>query len=144
MSFDLRILEGDLVIGKDGDLSKVEENDKLIQDILKIALTPLGSNVFHAWYGSPITQSLIGSGFDMEFTTSVASSQLRNSLEALQKLQKKQASYQQVTPGEQIAALADVRIERNIVDPRYFSVFIKALTNALTTVYTNFNLKPGL
>ena len=41
MSFDFRIINGDLEIGTDGDLGKVEDTEKLIQEILKMAHTPL-------------------------------------------------------------------------------------------------------
>lgn len=144
MSYDLKISAGDLVIGSNRDLEKVEDSDKLIQDILKICLTPLGSNKFHPWYGSPISKSLIGSAFDIELTNTMATSQLRTCLENLQRLQKVQASQQRVSAFELLAALQDVRIERNIVDPRFFSVTILALTNALTTIKTQFSVKPGL
>ena len=144
MSFDLRILAGDLEIGADGDLGKVEDTEKLIQEILKVAHTPLGSNLFYPWYGSPISQSLIGNALDMEFVSSVASSQLQSSLENLQRLQQKQALEQRVTPFEQLAAVKNVTITRNQADPRFFLVVIDVVTRALSTVTTQFALKPTL
>lgn len=144
MSFDFRIVDRDIVIGDDGDLQQVENTEKLIQDILKIAITPLGSNQFYPWYGSPISKSMIGQILDMEFISSVASAQLQNSLEILQKLQQEQAKQQRVTPFEQLAAVKQVRIQRNIVDPRYFLVIIDALTRALTEAPVAFEIKPTL
>jgi hypothetical protein len=138
MSFDLKISDGDLVIGSNGDLQQVTNTDKLIQDLLKIAITPLGGNPFYPWYGSPISKSLIGTSFSTDFIASVASSQLRSSLETLQKLQRAQAAAQGMTALEQLAAIQEVRIERNMTDPRFFTVIIKALTKALTTVKTEF------
>ncbi len=144
MSFDFRIVNGDITVGQDGDLQKVEDTEKLIQDILKIAITPLGSNQFYPWYGSPISKSMIGHAFDMEFTSSIASSQLQTALENLQRLQQEQARQQRVTPFEQLAAIRRVRIERNQVDPRYFLVIIDAVTRALTEATTQFVVKPTL
>ena len=144
MSFDFRISEGDISIGANGDIAKVEDTEKLIQDILKIAITPLGGNPFYPWYGSPISKSLVGSPFPMEFISSVASSQLRNALETLMKLQKTQIAAQIVSPFEQLAAIQETRIERNQVDPRFFTVIIKVLTRALTTAQTSFGFKPNL
>jgi hypothetical protein len=144
MSFDFRIVNGDITVGPDGDLQKVEDTEKLIQDILKIAITPIGTNQFYPWYGSPISKSMIGNAFDMEFISSVASSQLQTSLENLQRLQQEQARQQRVTPFEQLAAIKSVRIERNQVDPRYFLVVIDAVTRALTEATTQFVLKPTL
>lgn len=144
MSFDFRIVNGDLGIDADGDLAKVEDTEKLIQEILKVAHTPLGSNLFYPWYGSPISQSLIGNALDMEFVSTVASSQLQSSLENLQRLQQKQALEQRVTPFEQLAAVKSVTITRNQTDPRFFLVIIEAVTRALSTVTTQFSLKPTL
>jgi hypothetical protein len=138
MSFDLKILDGDLVIGANGDLEKVQNTDKLIQDILKIAITPLGGNPFYPFYGSPISKNLVGSALSFTFSSSIASNQLKNSLETLQKLQKEQATFQAVSPYEMLAAVRNVSIERNQVDPRFFSIAIEALTKALSVVKTEF------
>lgn len=144
MSFDFFIQQGDIVIGQDGDIQKVENNAKLEQDVLKMVVTPLGSNLFHSWYGSPITKSLVGNAFDMQLTSTVASGQLRTSLETLQKLQKLQAAAQIITPSEQIAAIQKIQIERNQVDPRFFTVIIRIVAKDLSTVQTRFNVKPTL
>lgn len=133
MSYDLKIKNGDLQIASTGDLQKVENTDKLIQDILKIVTTPVGSNPFFPWYGSAISSSLIGNPFNFQFVGTLASSQIRESLEILQKWQTIQASSgQTVTPTELLAAIQEVKITRNQTDPRYFRIVIKALTKALT------------
>lgn len=134
MSFDFKISNGDWVVGSNGDFKKVENTEKLIQDVLKIITFPLGKNIFFRWYGSPVSKTLVGTAFDMEFISTTASSQLMTALETLQRLQLEQAKRQRVTPFEQIAAVQRVIIERNTVDPRYFSVVAKIATRALTTV----------
>jgi phage baseplate assembly protein W len=144
MSFDFRIRNGDLAIGQDGDLEKIENTDKLIQDILKIVITPMGSNQFYPWYGSRVSKSLIGNVIDYEFLSTVASSQLQNALENLQRLQQEQARQQRVTPFEQLAAIKHVGIERNQVDPRFFLVIINTVTRALTEANTSLTIKPTL
>lgn len=143
MSFDLKILNGDLVIGKNSDLDIVEGTEKLTQDILKIAVTPLGALVLAPWYGSSISKTLIGNAFDTKFISGIASGQLRNALETLMSLQKFQAqSNQIVTPEEQIAAIENVGIQRNSTDPRFFSIFISVLSKAYTRVQTDFQVSP--
>ncbi len=145
MSFDLLIKKGDLAIGQDGDLAKVEDSDKLIQDVLKILVTPLGSNIFYPWYGSMINRSLVGQAFfEVELLASMGSSQLQNSLETLQRLQQKQSLEQRVSPFELIAAVKKVKIERNQTDPRFFLVAVDIATRALSVVTVQFSLKPGL
>lgn len=143
MSFDLRIKNGDLQINN-GDLDKVEENEKLVQDILKIAFTRAGSNRYYPWYGSLIHGALIGTAFDMEFTSAMATSYLSNALETLQRLQQEQAKFQKVSPGELLAAIQGIKIDRNQIDPRFFSVLIQVFTRALTTLSTTFNVTPTL
>ena len=143
MSFDLKILQGDLKISPQGDLQKVEDNEKLIQDISKMAVTPVNGNPFHPWYGSHLNKSLIGNVFDFNMTSSLASNQLRRSMETLQNLQKNQIKLGQiVTPGEILSAIRSIKIERNQVDPRYFSVSIDVLTKALNAVTTTLTIDP--
>lgn len=141
MSFDLKIFEGDVKISNNGDVEKVENSDKLIQDILKIAVTPIGSNKFFPMYGSPISRSLIGSAFSMTFSSTFAADQLKSSLETLQKLQKvQQAAGQKVTAAELLAAIRQVSIERNQTDPRYFRVVIKILSKDFVAFSPEFTI----
>lgn len=141
MSFDLKIKNGDLQISSTGDLQKVQDTEKLIQDILKIVTTPMGGNPFFPWYGSSMNSSLIGNSFNFQFVGNIASSQIRESIETLQKWQGIQAgSGQTVSPAELLAAIKEVKVERNQVDPRYFRVVIKALTKALTDASTAFDV----
>ena len=140
MSFDLRISQGDLAIGSDADFDRVEDTDKLIQDVLKILLTPLGGNPFHTWYGSLISNTLVGNVFEEEFLIKIASSQINSALETMQNLQKAQTAVQKVTPNELLAAIRDVEVNRNPVDPRIYSVFVTVLTKGLSTVRTSFSV----
>lgn len=133
MSFDLRIKDGDVVIGQNGDVEIVENTDKLVQDILKIVLTPIGSNPFHPWYGSPISKSLVGRALEEDFISSIATQQLQTSLDRLMSLQQAQLKENQlVTASEQIAAVQRVLVERNISDPRFYTIFLTILSKAFS------------
>lgn len=140
MSFDFKIKKGDLSIGADGDLAIVQDTEKLIQDILKIVITPIGSNKFYPWYGSRISKSSIGQVVDYEFSSTMISGELSNALENLQRLQQEQAKRQKVTPYELLAATREARIERNQVDPRFFLVVVKAVSRALIETNIPFNV----
>lgn len=141
MSFDLKIAEGDLQISSTGDLQQVQDTEKLIQDMLKIVTTPIGGNPHFPWYGSSINSSLVGNPFSFQFIGNIASSQIRESIETLQKWQNVQAgSGQTVTPAELLAAIQEVRVDRDPSDPRKFFVVIKALTKALTPAVTAFDV----
>ncbi len=140
MSFDFKISQGDLVLGNNGDLQQIINTDKLIQDLLKICITPLGSNPAYPSYGCAINKSLIGTSFDTDFISSIASNQLKNSIEILKDLQEAQSFSQNMTASEQLAAIQEIKIDRNITDPRFFLIVIRALTKALTSIKTEFEV----
>lgn len=135
MSFDLKLENGDLKIDSTGDIAIVENSEKLIQDILKIILTDLGSNRAFPWYGCPINKALIGTPFTKDFVSEIASQQLSNSLNTLQRMQLEQIRKNQlVTAQEQIASVERASIERNPVDPRFFSIYVTVLSKSFKRV----------
>lgn len=139
MSFDLKIVNGDFVV-ENSDLSVVKGNDKLSQDVLKIALTAAGANPLHPWYGSLVNKTLIGSYLDSDIVFSVARTQLQNALDNLKNLQNLQVSRgQKVSPTEQIAFISDISITRNQVDPRLIYVVVRILDRAFGKVAVSFS-----
>jgi len=142
VSFDLKLTNGDLTLANNSDFAIVQDSDKLIQDILKIVSTPLGGNSLFPWYGSPISQTLIGTAFEHNFISNIASVQLRTSLETLQNLQKEQAKTNQiVTPQEQIAAVQNIKIENNIDDVRFYAVTLTVLSKAFRQTPVSLNIQ---
>jgi phage baseplate assembly protein W len=140
MSFDLAVMNGDLVI-KSGDLAQITGEDKLVQDLLKIALTTAGSNPLQPWYGSLLSQSLIGSYINSSVVISVAQSQLQNAIQNLQTLQQLQVqSGQSVSPAEQIASIKNVSIVKNTIDPRLYQVVIQVINRQFGTVSATFGV----
>lgn len=139
MSFDLKMLAGDIPLTQ-GDLTKVEGNEKVVQDILKCATTPFGSNPTFKSYGSLIANHLIGQPFDFSFGADMASTQIKKSIELLKNLQKIQAKNQIVTPAEQIVAVKEVLVERNPIDPRHWRVEISVITGEFKTASFGFSL----
>lgn len=140
MSFDLKVSGGDLVISG-GDLQTVVDSEKLIQDLLKIALTPAGSNPSFPWYGSFISRTLIGSVLDTSIILQVGQSQLQNSIQTLMDLQKSQVkSGQSVSADEQINSILDISIGRSKKDPRFFIVKIKVLSKGFKPISTAFEV----
>lgn len=140
MSFDLQVLNGDLVI-KNGALSAVTGANKLTQDVLKIALTEAGSNPLNKWYGTLISRSLIGSVLPSSIIVENAQSQLQNAIAGLKRLQNLQvASGQPVSPDEQIAFIRNISIARSNVDPRLFTVSITVTSRAFGKVIAEFTV----
>jgi len=140
MSFDLKISGGDLVI-KQGKLQTVVDSEKLIQDILKIALTTAGTNPIHPWYGSFISRSLVGNPNYNSVLVQIAKSQLSSAIQNLKDLQDLQIkSYQRMSADEQIAAISDISIVQSQIDPRLFDVVIKVISKGLKPITTNFRV----
>jgi hypothetical protein len=141
MSFDLRIVSNDLVINSDGSLQTVRNNEKLIQDILKAILTPLGSNKFFKWYGCLIAERTIGQILDATLTEIEVKRSVQDTLTNLIALQKAQAKTQYVSAGESIAAIREISVLRNKSDPRQYEVYVSVLTRKLTIAETTFTLR---
>lgn len=140
MSFDLKITNGDLVISS-GDLKRVVDSEKLIQDILKICLTTAGSNPLNPGYGSFISRTIVGNPQHTTALVQIAKSQLTSSLQNLQTLQNLQIqSFQRVSADEQLAAISDISVIQNTTDPRLFTVTIQVITKGLKPITTAFRV----
>ena len=140
MSFDLKIINGDLVI-KNGTLQTITDSEKLIQDILKISLTTAGSNPIHPWYGSFISRTIVGNPNSSSILVQIAKSQLNTALQNLKDLQDLQIkSFQRVSADEQISAILDISILISNIDPRLINITIKALTKGLKPITTAFRV----
>ena len=141
MSFDLNLEQGDIRLSGSSDLATVENGEKLTQDVLKIVTTQLGANKRFPWYGCPLTQSMIGRAFDSVFINSIASNQLRFSITNLQRLQQEQLTNDQiVTKQEQIAAVQNLGVNQNTIDPRFFNIDLTVLSKAFRRVQASFSV----
>ena len=140
MSFDLKIVNGDLVVNQ-GALQTVKDSEKLIQDILKICLTDVGSNPLHPSYGSFLSRSVVGSPMQTSVIVQIATSQINTCLTNLQYLQQLQLkSFQKVSADEQIAAVTGISVLRSAFDPRLFTVKISCLTKGFQPITTAFTI----
>lgn len=140
MSYDLKITNGDLVLAN-GKLKTVIDSEKLIQDILKMCLTTAGSNPIHPWYGSFISRTIIGNPNYTSVLVQIGKSQLTTALQNLKDLQDLQVkAFQRVSADEQIAAISDISIIRNQIDPRLFDIIIKVITKGLKPITTAFEV----
>jgi hypothetical protein len=140
MSFDLKIVNGDIVF-ENANLAVIRGKDKLVQDILKMALTSVGANPLQPWYGSFLSKTLIGSVLQTDIVLTYAKSQLQNSLETLKKIQNLQvAAGVKMSPEEQISFVKDISITRNSVDLRLYSVVISVINRAFGKVNVDFGV----
>ena len=128
MSFDLKILKGDLVLSNSGSLKIVDRNAKLRQDILKILLTDIGENKYHQYYGCLAGKLDIGNVLSQEFFKTKLEESVYNSIVNLMTLQRYQMKSQYVSPAETIVAISGVEAFRDSADPRMWSIFVSVMT----------------
>lgn len=136
MSYDLKIINGDLSIDADGDISIVLGNDKIFQEIKKIILTDIGENKFHPYYGSRAGRLNVGSITDQSFVASEIERSVKESMTNLIRLKDYQSRSQTLNPSEVILTIDKVVVERDNLDPRMWNIFISVTTQALDTANT--------
>ena len=139
MTFELKLSQSGLVIGPDGDFVKVENRDKLYQDVIKLILTPLKGNKFFPWYGSAV-ESVLGNIIDQNFTSTMASSQISSALETLKKIQLEQGKTQFLSLQEQLAAVKSISVHQNTVDPRYYQINVEIINKFGEKIQASVNL----
>lgn len=140
MSFDLKILKGDLEIDGSGNVSIVSGNKKLRQDIVKILLTSYGDNKYHPSYGSGVGQVEVGLN-NFKITDLEIKNTALTAINSLISMQKKQAKYQTLSPSEVIVSVLDINVSRDSADPRLYNLKVSVLTQQLTEVFDNITIR---
>ena len=141
MSFDLLLTpNGDLNVNADGTIQTVSDTPKLRQDIIKIVITPLGSNPNQLWYGCLIGDNVIGNSMSDAQRLNIIQANITQSLQRLQALQKVQSTTQQVTLAETIASIGGVNVERDASDMRQLNIVITVFSKALSQLQELFTI----
>lgn len=141
MSFDFALINNDLKLLPSGDVKTVRDSQKLRQDILKIIVTPAGSNKFHMWYGCTVGEDVIGKNLPNNMFTMDIQISISNSLNRLMSLQKQQQSNQAVSLAELIDNIASVVAERSTRDYRQVVVKVIVYSKRLTKIEEIFTLE---
>lgn len=140
MSFDLDLINGDILLGADGDVQTISGIEKLKQDIIKILITEIGSNRYQPWYGSRLDERLIGTAQDTNMIVDEVYYAIGEALDRLKKLQQAQQSMQGVTPDELIQSVQDIMVKKSPIDPRNLFIIVKILSKSLKSVEETFTL----
>lgn len=127
MSFDLALSKGDLTLGNDGDLRKIRNNSKIIQDVLKELHIYRGSDPFNPQRGVELTADKIGENLNRQFIESKMTADVLDVLNTLVSTQEKQARYQRLTEAEQIKEIGEVSVEQDKNEPRQYNVRITVI-----------------
>ncbi|KKN50070.1 hypothetical protein LCGC14_0636450 [marine sediment metagenome] len=134
MSFDFALVGNDLSILPNGKIRTITDTPKLRQDIIKIVLTPLGSNRFHMWYGCTVGEDTIGKNLPDNMMLLDIRTSIIQSLEKLKELQMRQAIYQKVTLSELMNLIGSVNAFRTKEDMRQIKIEITVYSRNLTKV----------
>src|SRR5690606_20124154 len=110
------------------------DNDKLRQDIVKILLTKLGENKFHPNYGSKVGALEIGFVADQELVELDLQSSVEDAIRYLMRAQQMQQKRQYLTPGEVIVGIKNILVERDLLDPRMYNIYVSVYTKKLTVI----------
>lgn len=141
MSFDIKLVDGDLELGASGGLSLVFNEDKLTQDILKIIFTPTNSHELHKWYGSPLSSRVAGKVLPAEILESEIQNSILYALKNLKTLQDLQDRDNQfIAPKEAIIRIQNIGIMLDPVDPRQIIISIGILTKSGTVIEESFSI----
>ena len=140
MSFDLALINNDLSLKSDGSVRTVEDTQKLRQDVLKIILTPLGSNRFHPWYGCTVSEDIIGKNLPEEMMLLDIKTSIQQSLDKLKKLQLQQLTTQKVSFAEIINVIGEAIAYRSPEDLRQVVIEVTVYSKRLTKVEESFTL----
>lgn len=131
MSFDLRLVNGDLVVESQGSLKEARDEVKLVQDILKVLFTATGDNAVHPWYGTPLLSRVVGAAWDDEILQSEISSAIQyglNNIKTLQQLQQRDNQF--LTPRELLASIADIQAKFDPVDKRKLAIKVDVVARS--------------
>lgn len=141
MSFDLKLSGGDLAQTASGGFEKIFNEKKLIQDMVKIVLTPQGSSTLYPWYGSPLSDRAIGKLLDpklLDFEMTNAILFALNTLKDLQRGQEQGGQY--LSPTEVLSQIRNVQVIPNIYDGRAYSIVISVATRRGNVVEETFTV----
>ena len=141
MSYDLKIINGDLSITNSGSIDTVNQTNKIMQDIKKLLLTDLGDNKYHPNYGSPLGAGSIGDYQDDSFLKINIKNSIEKSINRLVSLQRNQMKFQYVSPSETIMYIKKIDVFRDMADPRMWSVFISVVTQDLSEVSQSITIR---
>lgn len=133
MSFDLALSKGDIYLGTDGDLAKVRNTSKLVQDVLKVIHTPIGGNPFYPTIGTNLTAENIGENISQQFAETKVAASVTQAIQIVQNIQRRQELVQIVTPEEKVVKIANLEVGQNSQEPRQYDIRLSVLTESLNT-----------
>ena len=123
MSYDLQLSDGDVVIDTQGDITVVEDYNKLSQDLYRIVMTSRGDNKFDTEEGCGV-YDLLGQTMPRELVESVLGKDVYFGIQYMINQQSAQALSQTLSPYEQIFALDGIVVNKLSIKSLSFNLLI--------------------
>jgi len=143
MSYDARLQTGDLVISDDIEI--IEDTDKLIQDSIKLLLTPLGGWFADQGYGTKLSIDLIGQAVPSWIAAQQTESFIASAFEYYKRIQNAQVESGQVlSDAERLFRVANIDIARDSSDPRQFNVSLTLVPYNGEVITHKFRFDPSV
>ena len=140
MSFDLKLLGGDIVVDPSGDVNLVNEWELAKQQLFNSLVTPIGTNLYHEGYGSllPYLSNNVVSFSEIERDIK---SSVQNTVNSLIALQKYQRNYQFLSPQETIVSINSIDVQIDSDDPRLINIYLSILNGSSEVLYESVTIR---
>lgn len=107
-----------------GLITTVSNEEKLLQEVKKGLLTKLGSNPFHTWWGTKISQLIGTKVHNVDAIRAIIIQEVSIFLEKYLDIQTHQSQYQSVTDREAFYQTLLVDVEPNPEDPTIWTISV--------------------
>jgi len=116
-----------------GQLIIVSEEDKMLQDLLKLTTAIKGTNTAHPWYGTSLI-SFIGTARLPEYYQMKFKAELIDAGDRMKDLQNQQTQYQTVDDEEFFSFLDDIQVIQSEDDVNFYEVSATVVSQAATAI----------
>lgn len=140
MSFDLKLIDGDVVIDPSGDVNIIGEWELAKQQLFNSFITPIGTNLYHEGYGS-LLPYISNNGASFQDIERDIRSSIQNSVNSFIALQKFQRNYQFLSPQETIISINSIDVQIDSNDPRLLNVYLSLLNGSSEILYESVTIR---
>lgn len=141
MSFDVKLLNGDVIFDTQGRLELVRDSNKIVQSVLKLLGTTIRSDPYSPEFGVSVTEDSVGSPIRSFAITQRFENEIEDGLLRLKREQQALSNFQFLTTAERIRSIDRVFVEMDKTDPRQFNVEIVLTTFSQTPITVEANIR---
>ena len=122
-----------------GELITVQDEQKLMQDVLKFTIAIKGSNKAHSWWGTSLV-SYIGTAKVQEYYDPKFKSEIIDGGSKIKDLQLQQSQYQEVTDEEFFSYFDNIVVQQSDYDYNFYEISASIVSQAATAIAMNTTL----